>query len=230
MNNKVITFYDPSTKLKDPKLLNMWMRNWEYHGWEPEVKNLKDAFSVDPIRFKKWEKSTNLYKGSWDKKYIFICYARWLTMIREGGIMVDSDVFNYGFTPEDCGAIGLNEKVIHLSGDCTPCATIGLSVAYEKYVQAFDDYNNSPYFHENLKEHVHDMHIISSREELFDSSVKICSLYGSDKSWENYPLIHFTHGRVPFPRSRNIPRIKRFGGMPVTFLDRVRQRLQRIST
>ncbi len=130
----------------------------------------------------------------------------------EGGFMVDFDVFNYGFTPKIFNALVQGRpknKVIHLSGDATPCATIGGTSAYAKYVECFDIFDKNPvYSTEALMDNVHDLNILDANPQVW-IGIKICSLYPIEKEWETYPLVHYTHGHTKFPRSAEVPKLRK---------------------
>ncbi len=209
----VITFYDTTFKLsfQDVDLVKQWSSNWESYGWKVEVKNLNDARIADPVRYKRYREAKSLYIGC-DSNASFLCYARWLPLLN-GGFMVDSDVFNYGFTPNDYANLNLaNGKVLHFGGGC-PCATAGTAEAYEKYIKSFDDYISAPYMKGIPDGIVHDQSIINTRPELFDTSPYIVSFYPDTEDWDRYPLIHYTHnGKIPLPRSRHVHKIKPYKG------------------
>jgi hypothetical protein len=215
--NIVYTFYDPVAKYHDPELMEMWQENWKAHGWRTVVMTLKDAEKADRLRLEIYKKSKNLYAGICLPEYSLRCYARWLPMAAHGGLMVDFDVFNYGFTPQtyfDLWKILPKDKVVHLSGDATPCASFGTSSAYKSYVGAFDDFDanpvrSTPY----LKTDVHDQNIIDSRPDKW-IGLKMVSLYPDDTLWSKYPMVHYTHGKVQFPRSKKIRIIRNFDPVP----------------
>ena len=208
----VQTFYDPLVYLADNKLLSLWQANWRYFGWEVEVVNLETARAADPVRYARWESAPSLYTVGDKHDYVFRCYARWLTMSR-GGLMVDFDVFNYGLTPrmaEDIIRVAPRDKVIHFSGDPTPCAEYGTASAFERYCQIFDEFIEHPVLANSaLREHVHDLNILSVNRQVWQP-LKVCSLYPMDPHWDCYPLTHFTHGHVRYPRSARIPKLRRF--------------------
>jgi len=216
-SNTVYTFYDPLPELQDEKLMRMWQQNWRAYGWEPVVLTLKDAQSWDGNRFEKYKSSQNLYEGKCKRDYVFRCYTRWIPLAYTGGVMVDFDVFNYGFTPkmyEDLRNNLPSDRIVHLSGDATPCATFGTSSAYMKLIEAFDAYNDladpkTPH----LKQNVHDQNILDANPKLW-TGIKFCSLYPDEELWSKYPLTHFTHGKVSFPRSSKIRVIRNFEPVP----------------
>lgn len=208
----VRTFYDPLEELQDHRLLDLWKANWRYYGWQVEVVDLEDARAADPERYAKWERAEALYMPGTPRDYPFRCYARWLTMLG-GGMMVDFDVFNYGLTPrmvEDIVNAAPRDKVIHFSGDATPCAEYGTSAAFQKYCQVFDDFIEAPNpTTDYLRQHVHDLNILGANRHAWQP-IKLCSLYPREDLWDRYPLTHFTHGQVKYPRSTRIVKIRQF--------------------
>lgn len=216
ISNVVTTFYDPLDNLRDDRLLELFKANWEYYGWIVKVVNLQSAKEADPLRYKRYEKSKTLYKGHCSRDYLFRCYARWLCMLK-GGFMVDFDVFNYGFTPKmfaDIVKLCPIDKVIHFSGDSTPCAGYGSPKAYEQFVTVFDDFNKNPIEStDRLKENIHDLNIIETRPDTW-FGVKLCGLYKGEEDGLKYPLTHFTHGFVQYPRSERIAKIRDFETVP----------------
>lgn len=216
-SNIVYTFYDAVPQYHDPDLMEMWQANWKSHGWRTVVMTLKDAEKADRLRLEIYKKSKNLYHGICKPEYSLRCYARWLPMAAHGGLMVDFDVFNYGFTPKtyfDLWNLLPKDRVCHLSGDATPCASFGSSGAYKSYIGAFDDFDanpvrSTPY----LKDNVHDQNIIDSRPDKW-IGLKMVSLYPDDELWSRYPMVHYTHGKVSFPRSKKVRNIKNFDPIP----------------
>jgi hypothetical protein len=130
-----------------------------------------------------------------------------------GGLMVDFDVFNYGLTPrmvEDIIKAASPAKVLHFSGDATPCAEYGTAEAFETYCRVFDQFIQQPEVATpSLREHVHDLNILSVNRHVWQP-IKLCSLYPKDRLWASYPLTHFTHGLVEYPRSARIRMLRRF--------------------
>ena len=173
---------------------------------------LADAEQADSVRYARWAAARELYGGETRREYPFRCYARWLTMLR-GGLMVDFDVFNYGLTPKmvfDISRLALSERVIHFSGDATPCAEYGTPAAFERYCQVFDDFIEHPVATtEYLKAHVHDLNILAANRHVWQP-IKMCSLYPNEELWDRYPMTHFTHGFVKYPRSTRVRRLRRF--------------------
>jgi hypothetical protein len=208
----VRTFYDPLDYLKDQRLLDLWQENWRHFGWAIEVVDLTAARAADPARYARWESAATLYTVGDKHDYVFRCYARWLTML-QGGLMVDFDVFNYGLTPrmaEDIIRAAPADRVIHFSGDPTPCAEYGTAAAYEGYCRVFDSFIDNPALTtESLRAHVHDLNILSVNRHAWQP-IKMCSHYPKDPHWDCYPLTHFTHGHVRYPRSARIPKLRRF--------------------
>ena len=173
----VRTFYDPLDYLKDERLLELWRENWRHFGWETEVVDLRAAEAADPVRYARWESTATLYTAGDKRDYVFRCYARWLTML-QGGLMVDFDVFNYGLTPrmaEDIIRAVSPDRVIHFSGDPTPCAEYGTAVAFEGYCKVFDHFIEKPALTtDSLREHVHDLNILSVNRHVW-RGIKVCS-------------------------------------------------------
>jgi hypothetical protein len=131
----------------------------------------------------------------------------------DGGLMVDFDVFKYGLTPrmaDDIIRAAPPDKVIHFSGDATPCAGHGTASAFETYCQIFDEFIAHPVTAKDSSwAHVHDLNILSVNREV-RQPIKICSLYPMDPHWHCYPLTHFTNGHVRYPRSARISKPRPF--------------------
>lgn len=84
----------------DTSIVALWSESWHKHGWEPQVLSLKD---VGQGRARtRLEEKTKEISGLNRLPYNMMCNLRWLAWARNGGgILVDYDIFNYGFRPTD---------------------------------------------------------------------------------------------------------------------------------
>jgi hypothetical protein len=104
MSNKVFTYYVDVPGLWSPAsqwaLIDVWKRSWAKAGWDPIVVIQKDVETHPRFPFF-WEHFM-AKPTEWGPIYTTACFIRWLAMAHlGGGMLVDYDVINYGFTPRE---------------------------------------------------------------------------------------------------------------------------------
>lgn len=176
----------------DAELESLWGDSWKRHGWEPVIvppggpsywwEGLEDRFSKIP---------TINPPG-----YRIQCITRWVDLFLAGGsIMVDLDLINCGFTPEDCPTP--SGEILTFTRDLCPCGVLSRPRETQHLIDLFED------FPENGEGMRALGGVVSSDQEMFryfaaSGDLKIRGLdlaqhFGSP-GWETYPLIHFGTG------------------------------------
>lgn len=81
-------------------MLALWHRSWSMHGWKPIVLGMEDARAHPD--FLNVLCHVDRLPTINPKQYTVNDFLRWLAMdqLEGGGLHVDSDVINYGFTPD----------------------------------------------------------------------------------------------------------------------------------
>jgi hypothetical protein len=116
---KVFTATTPIQGLSDtPELEQLWRDSWAKHGWEPVVLSPCDDYLSARLAG-----LTTRHRTVNPIEYRSQCITRWVDLSKAGGgLMVDMDVINFGFTPEMMrGLIEPSNKIIAMDRDC-PCA------------------------------------------------------------------------------------------------------------
>lgn len=107
--NTVVTYYVPVPGLWDPEsqehLIRLWARSWRKAGWNPIILTTADVESHPRYGF--FKEQFELKPTEYGVTYTSACFLRWLAAARYGGIrgidimLVDYDVVNYGFEPQE---------------------------------------------------------------------------------------------------------------------------------
>lgn len=160
---------------KQKALLEFWKGDWELKGWKPTILGEDDArshgFFAEYYGEIKKIKTSNLHA------YEKACLLRHLAMsARGGGLLVDYDVFNLDFRPEDLPPIP-GPLILGLG---VPCAVWGSAAAFEMLCKSM-----APH----CEGFSSDMHII---QHLKVPGVYTCREY-PDSSGK---MIHFPAGRI----------------------------------
>ncbi|MBV5346171.1 MAG: hypothetical protein JZU63_12005, partial [Rhodoferax sp.] len=82
------------------KLLDLFRASWEKHGWTVKCLGIEDA-TVNKADYDHYISGIDKAPSLHHDGYRRASYARYLAMLNVGGgLMVDADVMNYGFTPD----------------------------------------------------------------------------------------------------------------------------------
>ena len=118
MRPVVYTYFEPVPELPQDdelSLIDVWKASWSAQGWQPIV--LSPMTIADDGYYAYYDKLFT-YPNVNAKKYEMACMLRWWWLRRVGGgLMVDYDVMNHGFKPDD---LILEDSVLNLVR--CPCA------------------------------------------------------------------------------------------------------------
>jgi hypothetical protein len=136
---KVFTYYMPVPGLwsdeSQQKLIEVWARSWKKAGWEPVVLN-EDSVKTHP-NFAYYKEKLWALPTEYGHDYEGACFLRWLAVAHAGGgMMVDYDVINYGFTPAD--ACTENRMTIYADSD-PPQIFTGVVMGRQHHFQEISD-------------------------------------------------------------------------------------------
>jgi hypothetical protein len=96
----VHTYYDPVPDIDEgiqQKEIAVWRDSWERWGWECRVLGRADVV-ITPDELARLQRLPSVNPPGYD----MACYLRWFAMRNlGGGLMVDYDVVNVGWTPDD---------------------------------------------------------------------------------------------------------------------------------
>lgn len=187
-------------------VIALWKESWSAHGWNPVV--------LGPDDFKKFPKA-NDYHSAISKlptintpDYEHSCYHRWAAMAAiGGGLLVDYDVYNFGFKPSDLPEI--QDSILILDRNA-PCVVFGSATAFEAACSVFASYQPVDCDTISGRPHTSDMHICNKLcgGETFRRKV-ICEEY-RDTGWDAAPLVHFATFKCRGRKQDEIRRAKQF--------------------
>jgi hypothetical protein len=192
-------YFERINSLADP-IIELWKESWSKHGWNPIVLGARDFLDwVDGPTY-----DARIYNLPTINNPIYerACYRRWGVMANiGGGIMLDYDVMNYGFTPDDVRYIP--EKCLMLDQN-SPCAVVGDQIAFLSACRTFMDYQVKETDLAGRFPHVSDMTISNSVRVSPESEIASCFVWSKpamccefgDSGWETSPLVHFAHYSV----------------------------------
>lgn len=203
---KVFTYYSPVPELKDPALINKWLKSWSRLGWDPVILSENDAKRADSAMYQRLNRSP-LMEGPHAREYCRACVLRWIPMtaVKEPCLHVDWDVFCNGLRPEDLHVNG--DYPILLSGTTCPCAVLATPKGWKLFAALLELAPYLPHFsREDLYANACDQYAveISHRDYLVIDSSQPCAHYNETPGWETAPMIHFPNRLTPYPRSRTI--------------------------
>ena len=125
---------------KEHELIGLWRANWEEAGFEPVLLAEEDA-RAHP-RFGDFEAAIDLMPTVNPAQYERACWRRWLAMARCGGLMVDYDLVNTGWSLSHVDGFPAISELpgmprIGYEGDWVPCIVYGDPSWYERMVLTF---------------------------------------------------------------------------------------------
>ena len=204
--NIVKTYYEPlegRNHAEQEWLLGTWADSWRKHGWHPVVINraLAEQHPYFPMFLKAF---TDLPSVN-GKDYELACYLRHVAMVQSGGgLLVDYDVINVGFTPEMLPISNLKYPAIMADKNPCPCGVYGSAQEFDALCSFIAKQGKDAIVTEGGRPHTSDQHFVQHFAAHF-YSYEIIWQYGQ-KGWENAKLIHFSSGSCQGrPRSDVIP-------------------------
>jgi hypothetical protein len=229
MTDQVVTYYVPVEGLwsveSQRALIEVWSRSWEKAGWTATV--LTEADVASHPRFAFFKEHFDAKPTEYGVQYTSACFMRWLAAahygsLRSDGIMlVDYDVVNYGFEPQE---LRPNEMTIFCD---EPPATVFMGAVLGRPQHFLDmaelfaaakpgehDWNtHAKLFHQD------DLHLLM---RMFENKtldkpewlVKLpgCALFDY-QSWRTSKLVHFGYACKQlgyWPKHEFIEKLRRF--------------------
>jgi hypothetical protein len=191
-NSKVYTYYALVNGMEEDQqwLLQKWKESWRANGWDPVVLGPMDA-NATPEELSIIDSFPSINPRDYERA----CWMRWVAMRDCGGLMVDYDVMNYGFTPEH---VPPYNNRIRLFDGYVPCVVRGKQEDYANILAEFLSIKVR-----GVK-HWSDMLAMEALQDKYDTG-KECVEYGKP-GWKAAKLVHYAHGVCGGkPRSEVIP-------------------------
>jgi len=184
-------------------LLGTWADSWRKHGWHPVVINR--ALAEQHPYYQMFLKAYTDLPSVNGKDYELACYLRHVAMVQSGGgLLVDYDVINVGFTPDMLPHTNQKYPAIMADKNPCPCGVYGSAEEYDKLCSFMAKQGKEAIVTEGGRLHTSDQHFVQHFAAHF-YSYEIIWQYGQ-KGWENAKLIHFSSGSCQGrPRSDVIP-------------------------
>jgi len=196
---KVFTYHDAAVGLTRPELIELWKRSWAKNGFDPVVIGPEEA--IQHPNFSEFHAAVGRFPTTNPRAYEDACYLRWLAMETSGGgLMVDTDVMNYGFGPDNLHLA--NSKgdpysgMVCLEPSGVPCAVFGPREGYEYVWKKMRDIGSN-----SRLEHISDMTLfqLTGPTCTCDCSEFMREWNGrvtSGRIWHMFPLVHFSTGSM----------------------------------
>lgn len=169
-------------------LLELFTRSWERQGWSVRV-----LTRLDVIRHPDYEQylaAISRIPTANRPDFEVLCFLRYLAMLQAGGgLMVDMDVINYGFTP-DMLPRGRDYTIQQGSGP------FGSQYFYGWLCYEFSHWERTrvPPWTVNGVDHWSDMVFLSASVP----TIGVCLTCGQG-DWQSLPLTHFSNGSLYRP-------------------------------
>lgn len=198
---QVIAWHAPTPEMASSEpayqqLARMWKESWAKHGWTPTVvsHNLARAHPY----YKMINSKVRAYPSHNGRNYETGCWVRWAAAaaackkLNSPIIMSDTDVMNYGFTPEATRGFGADIQVLDRFG--VPCMVYLTPEGAERLLAMIMEHRLPP----NVS-HWSDMHFfieILLKEGKIHHGPWACYQYGDDNfpDWKTAPCVHFAAG------------------------------------
>ena len=166
------------------ELLDVWRKTWAAHGWEPTVLWQNDA-EAHP-RYDEIFEAVHKLPTVNSRQYEDACYLRWVALLQVGGgLMVDYDVGNRGFTPDH---LHTPRALVPLHVDRVPCALWASKAGLNTVLEWFK--NPGEPWTVNGQPHLSDMHVFARRSSGFPVDPVCCEF--NDPRTKGLPLVHFS--------------------------------------
>lgn len=181
---RVYTYCDPLSDLD--AALNLWKENWERFGWEPII--LNNNVAKLHYGYRDYMDVVGKIPTVNMRSYEDACYARYMAIQFEGGgLLVDYDVVNLGFFPDDLPSLKFCDIWL-MDRFKIPCVTYGTDRAFDKLALHFQQIGKSGRFH---KRHNSDQTFI---DKLDIPVWERCCFYG-EVDWKQMPLVHISNNK-----------------------------------
>jgi len=137
----VFTYHEELEGYPDCKeLLLLWSASWRRHGWTPIILGREQAEAHR--LYARLNAAVVKLPAANAVAYETSCYLRWLALAQVGGgLMVDTDVINYGYRPRDlvcpCCPLAMPSKPISLEPHKVPCSIFASDKSCETFAHSF---------------------------------------------------------------------------------------------
>ena len=185
----VYTYYEPIGRPQETRIIELWHASWTAHGWKPVLIGDKDIGHFQA--WKTYVRAVSEFPSVNPPGYDLACFKRWPAMVAQGGgMMVDYDVLNYGFTPEMANELKNENALVFLDGH-VPCAVIGEKRLFKFACEYMKNYRVAETDLEGGKPHMSDMMLLMKAiGSPWLKSVPVVVEYGKD-GWETARLVHY---------------------------------------
>lgn len=183
----VYTYHEDLPDYPDcTELLQFWHASWKKHGWNPII--LGRLMARQHPLFSEVTEAVARLPTTLSETYKPTVFYRWLALAMSGGgLMVDTDVINYGYRPRDlicpCCVFEWPKKAICLEPHKVPCSMFASPEHCELFARETIKVSN----YCEGKVHVSDMQIISVMD--LDVRPVVVSVY--KPGWKEAYLVHY---------------------------------------
>lgn len=166
-------------------LIELFTRSWERQGWQVRVLTRADV--VHHPDYEQYLAAISRIPTANRPDFEIVCFLRYLAMLNVGGgLLVDMDVINYGYTP-DMLPRGMDYTLQRGSG------TFGSQYFYGWLCYEFANWTRTrvPVWTVNGLPHWSDMVFLTAAVP----TIEVCLTCGQG-NWEMMPLVHFSNGSL----------------------------------
>ncbi len=191
---KVYAYYEflPNMKNNDAmELIAEWEKSWKANCWIPIVLNHTHAMTHP--KYEHWSTKLAQLPTVNDPLYENACYLRHLAMAAVGGgLMVDFDVINLSFKPDDMVKV---DMFTTFEGS-VPSMVYASTSEYERIIDYMANYQLTESDRARGKPHISDMHI------LYDMATKkLISVNHANSPIFRHQVFHVSYQRVLLQRA-----------------------------
>lgn len=209
---KVFCYFDEIPGIApDRLLLDLWRKSWEHFGWETQMLSKADALARNPEACAKIMASEELRRGPCPEGYNLATHLRWAA--HPGGLIIDYDVINNGFRPQDMIALW-DDAADHLGDVWMPlflnvvpccCAVYADPEQVDVLLAAILEHADNPDASEGERTFVcHDQAIFERFADRWAGVPQSLVTEYTLPGWREAPLIHFCNSKTVSPRGRLI--------------------------
>jgi hypothetical protein len=187
----VYSYYEDLSRPEEIKVIDLWRKSWESNGWRTVLLGDKNT-SGYPGKESFIDKVSKLPSVN-PEGYDLACYKRWMAMAEIGGLMVDYDVMNYGFTPA-IAAQHMDDSSLMFFEEKVPCAVLANKNRFKQACDYMEDYKLRVDDLYAGRPHVSDMTIL--QRAWGNSWLKHCPMVKQFKEpgWAESLLVHYSNG------------------------------------
>lgn len=192
--NIVHTYFEEMGRPKELEILQLWEQSWKKHGWYPVVMNAQEIVHVPG--WKKCVRDFEALPTINTPAYELACYKRWLAIAsRGGGLMVDYDVMNYGWTP-DMAEDQKRPDALTFFEERVPSVVIGEKPWYKMAIDYMRNYQPLPDDKINGQPHTSDMCILQRVWGTPWIKYQPVVVQYRNPGWEKALLVHYCNSQT----------------------------------